>query len=603
MRIYRHLLVCTGTGCVACGSHDIRSALVAEIAKRGLQREIEVVATGCNGFCERGPIIVVQPDDIFYQRVSVGDIPHLVEEHFINHCPVERLMYVPPGGKEPVPRMSEIGFFKYQRLFVLRNRGRIDPENIEEYIAFDGYMALEKALARMTPQDIINEIKASGLRGRGGAGFPTGQKWQMCRDSAGDRKYLICNGDEGDPGAFMDRSVLEADPHAVIEGMVIGAKAIGAQKGYIYVRSEYPLAVKRIMRAIEQAEEVGLLGNDILGTGFDFHLEVAKGAGAFVCGEETALMATIEGKVGRPRPRPPYPVVSGLWGRPTNINNVETWANVPQIISKGAAWFAEIGTEKSKGTKIFSLVGKINNTGLVEVPMGMTLRSIIYDVGGGIPHNKELKAVQTGGPSGGCIPRGMIDLPIDYESLTQAGSMMGSGGMIVMDEDTCMADVAKYFLNFTRQESCGKCPPCRMGVKQMVRVLERITEGRGLATDVDLLVSMAANIKATSLCGLGQTAPNPLLNTINYFRSEYDAHINDKRCPALVCKSLISYVIDRDRCKGCAACAKSCPSKAITGKPKETYAIDQKKCNRCGICITLCPPKFNAIKKVSPVVR
>ncbi|HEX7319025.1 MAG TPA: NADH-quinone oxidoreductase subunit NuoF [bacterium] len=602
MRIYRHLLVCAGTGCVACGSYEIRSALVAEIAKRGLQREIEVVATGCNGFCERGPIIVVQPDDIFYQHVSVSDIPHLVEEHFINHCPVTRLMYMPPGGKEPVPRMSEIGFFKYQRLFVLRNRGRIDPENIEEYIAFDGYFAMEKALTKMTAPEIINEIIASGLRGRGGAGFPTGRKWQMCRDSTGDRKYLICNGDEGDPGAFMDRSVLEADPHSVIEGMIIGAKAIGAQKGYIYVRSEYPLAVKRIMRAIEQAEEAGLIGNDILGTGFDFHLEIVKGAGAFVCGEETALMATIEGKVGRPRPRPPYPVISGLWGRPTNINNVETWANVPQIISKGAAWFSEIGTEKSRGTKIFSLVGKINNTGLVEVPMGMTLRSIIYDIGGGIPQNKQLKAVQTGGPSGGCIPREMIDLPIDYESLTQAGSMMGSGGMIVMDEDTCMVDIAKYFLNFTQQESCGKCPPCRIGVKQMVKVLERITEGRGLATDVDQLVSIAANIKTTSLCGLGQTAPNPVLNTINYFRNEYDAHINDKRCPALVCKLLISYVIDKELCTGCVACSKSCPSKAITGKPKGTYVIDQKKCNRCGICITVCPSKFGAVKKVTPAV-
>jgi NADH:ubiquinone oxidoreductase subunit F (NADH-binding)/(2Fe-2S) ferredoxin/Pyruvate/2-oxoacid:ferredoxin oxidoreductase delta subunit len=600
---YRHLLVCAGTGCVACGSFEVRTALIAEIAKRGLQNEIAVVSTGCNGFCERGPIVVVQPDDIFYQRLTPADVPYLVEEHFVKGRPVQRLQYVPPKEREPVPKMSDIGFFKHQRLIVLRNRGRIDPENIEEYIAFDGYRALEKALTMMTAQEIINEIKAAGLRGRGGAGFPTGMKWQLCRDSAGERKYLICNGDEGDPGAFMDRSVLEADPHAVIEGMIIGAKAIGAQKGYIYVRTEYPLAVKRIILAIGQAEEAGLLGNNILETGFDFYLEVVRGAGAFVCGEETALMATIEGRVGRPRPRPPYPVVSGLWGRPTNINNVETWANVPQIISRGARWFAEMGTEKSKGTKIFSLVGKINNTGLVEVPMGITLRSIIYDIGGGIPKNKQLKAVQTGGPSGGCIPKEKIDLPIDYESLVQAGSMMGSGGMIVMDEDTCMVDVAKYFLNFTQQESCGKCPPCRLGTKQMVKILERITAGKGLGTDLELLGSMARNIKTTSLCGLGQTAPNPVLTTIRYFRDEYDAHINEKRCPALVCKSLISYVIDKELCTGCVACAKNCPSRAITGKPKETHVIDQRKCNRCGICITVCPPKFNAIKKVSPAVK
>ncbi len=598
-----HLLVCAGTGCVANNSIDIKEELEREIAKRGLENEVSVITTGCQGFCERGPIVIVQPDSIFYQRVSKKDIPHLVEEHLLKGRPVKSLMYIPSPAAPPIPKMMDIGFFRHQRLIVLRNRGRLDPENIEEYIAFDGYRALEKALTQMTPMQIIKEIKASGLRGRGGAGFPTGMKWELCHNSRGKMKYIICNGDEGDPGAFMDRSVLEADPHAVIEGMAIGAKAIGALKGLIYVRSEYPLAVKRVKIALRQAEEYGLLGENILGTGFNFSIDVVQGAGAFVCGEETALLASIEGRVGRPRPRPPYPVEKGLWGRPTNINNVETWANVAVIVLRGAKWFSSIGTKGSKGTKIFSLVGKINNTGLVEVPMGITLKSIIYDIGGGIPHGKKFKAVQTGGPSGGCIPKDLLELPIDYESLTEAGSMMGSGGMIVLDEDTCMVDVARYFLNFTQQESCGKCPSCRLGTKQMVEILNRITEGAGREGDIELLEEVGKNVKLSSLCGLGQTSPNPVLTTIRYFRDEYEAHIKKKQCPARVCKALISYVIDPELCGGCTICAKNCPSDAIIGEPKKVHTVDQSKCIKCGICITVCPDKFQAVKKMSPVVK
>jgi NADH:ubiquinone oxidoreductase subunit F (NADH-binding)/(2Fe-2S) ferredoxin/NAD-dependent dihydropyrimidine dehydrogenase PreA subunit len=599
----QHLLICAGTGCVANHSFEIREELEKEITRKGLQDEIQVITTGCQGFCERGPIVIVQPDGIFYQRIKKKDVPHLVEEHLLKGRPVKELMYIPSPEEKPVPKMMDIEFFKHQRLIILRNRGRLDPENIEEYIGFDGYKALEIALTKMQPEAIIREIKASGLRGRGGAGFPTGKKWELCRKEPGRIKYLICNGDEGDPGAFMDRSVLEADPHSVLEGMTIGAKAIGAHQGFVYVRSEYPLAVKRLKIALEQAEAYGLLGDDILGTGFDFHIEVVQGAGAFVCGEETALIASIEGRVGRPRQRPPYPSEHGLWGKPTNINNVETWANVPMIILRGAKWFSSIGTETSKGTKIFSLVGKINNTGLVEVPMGITMREIIYDIGGGIPQGKKFKAVQTGGPSGGCIPKSLLDLPIDYESLTQAGSMMGSGGMIVMDEDTCMVDVARYFLNFTQEESCGKCPPCRMGTKHMVYILDRITSGKGKEGDIELLESIAKNVGLASLCGLGQTAPNPVLTTLRYFRDEYLAHIKEKRCPALVCKALISYFIDPQLCGGCTVCAKNCPSNAISGEPKKVYTIDQEKCTKCGICITVCPPKFNAVKKVSPKIK
>ena len=594
MKQYRtHLLVCAGTGCVACNSYEIKQTLEAEIAKKKLQDEIAVIATGCNGFCERGPIVVVQPEGIFYQRLKPEDIPHLVEEHLLKGRPVKRLMYVPPKEELPIPKMMDIGFFRHQLLIVLRNRGRIDPENIEEYVAFDGYRALEKALTKMTPAEIIGAIKDSGLRGRGGAGFPTGLKWERCRQTPGDVKYLICNGDEGDPGAFMDRSVLEADPHAVLEGMAIGAKAIGAQKGYIYVRTEYPLALKRIKIAIEQAEEYGLLGKNILGTGFDFTVEVARGAGAFVSGEETSLIAAIEGKIGIPRQRPPYPAQKGLWKKPTNINNVETWANVPQIIFKGANWYSEIGTKTSKGTKIFSLVGKINNTGLVEVPMGISLKDIIYEIGGGIPKNKKFKAVQTGGPSGGCIPTQHLNLPIDYESLTEVGSMMGSGGMIVMDEDTCMVDVAKYFMNFLRDESCGKCLSCREGTHRLWEILDKITSGQGTMEDLAILEELAGAVKDASMCGLGQTAANPILSTLKYFKGEFVSHIMDKKCPAKVCKPLIKYTIIPERCTGCMACLKVCAYKAIEGKRKEVHKIFQDKCTKCGSCLQVC--KFEAV--------
>jgi NADH-quinone oxidoreductase subunit F len=525
---------------VAAGSHEIKAALEKEIIKRKLQDEVAIISTGCNGFCERGPIMVVQPDGIFYQRLKPKDIPLLVEEHLIKGRPVKNLLYIPPAEATPIPKMMDIGFFKHQRLIVLKNRGRIDPENIDEYIGFDGYRALEKALTDMAPGEIIKNIKDSGLRGRGGAGFPTGRKWELCRKASGDSKYVVCNADEGDPGAFMDRSVLEADPHAVIEGMIIGARAIGAKQGFIYVRTEYPLALRRIRIALEQAEQYGLLGKDIFGSGFDFSIEVKRGAGAFVSGEETSLLAAIEGKIGIPKQRPPYPVNKGLWKKPTNINNVETWANVPQIILRGPEWFSQIGTKGSKGTKIFSLVGKINNTGLVEVPMGVSMKDIIYEIGGGIPNNKKIKAVQTGGPSGGCIPKHMLDLTIDYESLKQAGSMMGSGGMIVMDEDTCMVDVAKYFMNFLRDESCGKCLSCREGTQRMWEILDKITRGKGKPGDIALLEELAQATKDASMCGLGQTAANPVLSTLKYFRDEYEAHIKYKKCPAVVCKHIIS---------------------------------------------------------------
>ncbi|MEW6685734.1 MAG: NADH-quinone oxidoreductase subunit NuoF [Candidatus Edwardsbacteria bacterium] len=594
MRQYRtHLLVCAGTGCVSCGAFKLKEAFEKEITRQNLQNEVLVITTGCNGFCERGPIVMVQPDGIFYQRLTEADIPFLVEEHLLKGRPVKKFMYVPPEVAEPIPKMKDIEFFKHQRLIVLRNRGRIDPEKIDEYIAYDGYQALAKALTSLTPEEIIEEVKNSGLRGRGGAGFPTGYKWDLCRKAKGDVKYLICNGDEGDPGAFMDRSVLEADPHSVLEGMIIGAKAIGATEGYIYVRNEYPLAVQRIKIAIQQAEEYGLLGENILGTGFNFSVRVTRGGGAFVCGEETALIRSIEGRVGRPRQRPPYPVQKGLWGKPTNINNVETWANVPPIILRGAKWFSSLGTEKSKGTKIFSLVGKINNTGLVEVPMGITLKEIIYGIGGGIPKNKQFKAVQTGGPSGGCIPKELLDLPIDYESLVSAGSMMGSGGMIVMDEDTCMVDVAKYFMNFLRDESCGKCVSCREGTQRMYEILCKVSEGEGKEEDINLLEELALVVKDTSMCGLGQTAANPVLSTLRYFKDEYSAHIKDRTCPAGVCKALIEYLIDAAKCNGCMACLKSCPTSAIIGERKKPHKIDPEKCIKCGACYETC--KFDAI--------
>ena len=596
-----HLMVCAGTACVSNRSFEIKEALEKELKKQGLENEVLVVTTGCNGFCERGPLLVVQPGNIFYQQLTVKDIPYLVEEHFLKGRPVQKLMYTPPEEKKPIPVLNDIDFFKKQVLIALRNRGLIDPEKIEDYIARDGYRALVKALTQMTPEEIIEEIKKSGLRGRGGAGFPTGLKWEFVRLASpanGGLKYLVCNGDEGDPGAFMDRSILEADPHSVIEGMVIGAKAIGAQQGYVYIRNEYPLALKRLTLALEQAREYGLLGKDILGTGFDFDIKVARGAGAFVFGEETALLASIEGRLGEPRPRPPYPAQRGLYGQPTCINNVETWANVPVIINRGAEWFSKIGTKTSKGTKVFSLVGKINNTGLVEVPMGITLREIIFEIGGGIPGGKEFKAVQTGGPSGGCIPKEKLDLPIDYESLTEAGSMMGSGGMVVMDEDTCMVDVAKYFLSFTQDESCGKCTPCREGTKAMLDILERITKGEGTEEDLQLLEDLAVSIKETALCGLGKTAPNPVLTTLRYFRDEYLTHIRDKKCPAHVCRDLNVYTIDEKIClevgHGCDVCRRNCASEAIIGEKNQPHRIIQEKCIKCGVCYDVC--KFGAVK-------
>jgi len=541
LKQYRaHLLICAGTGCVSCGSFKIKEALEKEVRKRNLQDEVLVIATGCNGFCERGPILMVQPEGIFYQQLKIEDVPLLVEEHLLKGRPIKKFMYIPPMEKEPIPKMRDIAFFKHQRLIVLRNRGRIDPEKIDEYIGFDGYEAMAKALAEMTPEEVIAEISASGLRGRGGAGFPTGKKWEACRKEKATPKYLICNGDEGDPGAFMDRSVLEADPHAILDGMVIGAKAIGAEKGFIYIRNEYPLALHRVEIAIRQAQEYGLLGKNILGTGFDFDVEIVQGAGAFVSGEETALIASVEGRIATPRQRPPYPAQKGLWGKPTVINNVETWATVPNIIRRGAQWLASLGTETSKGTKIFSLVGKINNTGLVEVPMGITLRDIVYGIGGGIPQDREFKAIQIGGPSGGCIPAKLLDLPVDYESLTGAGAMMGSGGMIVLDDKTCMVDLAKYFLNFLRDESCGTCLSCREGTQRMWEILKDITEGKAKEKDLALLEELAKVVKDASLCGLGQTAANPVLSTLRYFRDEYEAHIKLKRCPAMVCKELVS---------------------------------------------------------------
>ncbi|TET79426.1 NADH-quinone oxidoreductase subunit NuoF [candidate division TA06 bacterium] len=581
-------MVCAGTGCVSNNAFKVKEALEREIKRHNLQDEVLIVMTGCNGFCAQGPIMVVQPDGIFYQMLTEKDIPHLVEEHLLKGRPVKKLMYTPSEEEKPIPKMSDIGFFKKQRLIALRNRGLVDPEKIDEYIAREGYKALAKALTSMSPEEIIKEIKDSGLRGRGGAGFPTGRKWELARNAPGDQKYIVCNGDEGDPGAFMDRSIIESDPHSVLEGMTIGAKAIGASHGFIYIRNEYPLALERLYKAVEQAREYGLLGKDILGCDFDFDITIHRGAGAFVCGEETALLACIEGRVGRPRPRPPYPAEKGLWGKPTNINNVETWANVPPIILREGKWFSQIGTETSKGTKVFSLVGKINNTGLVEVPMGITLREIIFDIGGGIPGNKKFKAVQTGGPSGGCIPADLIELPVDYEELTKAGSMMGSGGMVVMDETTCMVDVAKYFLAFSLDESCGQCTPCREGIERMLDILTEICEGRGKEGDIELLEELGHAIVDGSLCGLGSTAPNPVLTTIKYFRNEYEAHIRDRKCPAHVCKALIKYSIDAEKCTGCLLCLKECPEEAIAGERKQPHSIDESKCTRCGICRDVC---------------
>ena len=597
MELYRsHVLVCGGTGCSSSGSAKLIERFEEQLKEKGLDKEVKVVRTGCFGLCEAGPVVIVYPEGTFYSRVKVEDVDEIVSEHLLKGRKVQHLVYVDHKTHESSVQKSlnEIGFYKQQQRVALRNCGVIDPENIDEYIAFDGYKALAKALTEMTPEQVCQEVLDSGLRGRGGAGFPTGKKWQFARASQAEHKYFVCNADEGDPGAFMDRSLLEGDPHAILEAMAIGGYAIGADEGWIYVRAEYPIAVKRLEKAIEQAHEYGLLGENIFGTGFNFDIHIRLGAGAFVCGEETALMASIEGKRGEPRPKPPFPAVKGLFESPTNINNVETLGNIAQIILKGADWFKSIGIPTSTGTKVFALGGKINNTGLVEVPMGIPLRTIIEDIGGGCPNGKKFKAVQTGGPSGGCIPASLLDISVDYDSLTKIGAMMGSGGMIVMDEDNCMVDIARFFLDFTVDESCGKCTPCRIGTRRMLEILERITQGKGEEGDIEKLETLAENIKTSALCGLGQTAPNPVLSTIKYFRDEYEAHIKEKRCPAHHCQALLNYKIT-DACRGCTACARKCPVNAISGNVKEQHVIDQQKCIKCGSCIATC--KFGAIIK------
>ncbi len=594
--IRTHVLVCGGTGCTSSGSMKIGDALEQQIAEKGLQDEVQVVRTGCFGLCALGPVMIVYPEGTFYSCVELSDVPEIVEEHLLKGRPVERLIHKDTEGDKVVAKaLNETNFYKKQIRVALRNCGVIDPEDINEYIGMDGYQALGKCLTEYTPEQVIQIVTDSGLRGRGGGGFPTGRKWALTAPNKAPQKYVVCNADEGDPGAFMDRSVLEGDPHCLIEAMAICGYAIGATKGYVYVRAEYPIAVRRLQIAIDQAREYGLLGKDIFGTGFEFDMEIRLGAGAFVCGEETALMTSIEGNRGEPRPRPPYPAVKGLYNSPTVENNVETFANIPQIILKGAEWFASMGTEKSKGTKVFALGGKIVNTGLIEIPMGTTLREIIEEIGGGVPNGKKFKAAQTGGPSGGCIPASLIDTEVDYDNLVALGCMMGSGGLIVMDEDTCMVDMAKFFLEFTVDESCGKCTPCRVGTKRLLEMLDNITKGNGTLEDIDKLEELCNYIKANSLCGLGQTAPNPVLATLKFFRDEYVAHVVDKKCPAGVCKDLLSFTIDADKCKGCSKCARNCPVGAITGVIKSPYVIDQEKCIKCGACISSCP--FGAIYK------
>lgn len=599
MQIYRaHVLVCGGTGCTSSGSEKIRAELELHLSANHLEDEVKIVKTGCFGLCAEGPIVVIYPEGAMYNRVRPEDIKEIVEEHLLKGRLVKRLLEGNNEQEDITRSLDGVDFFKRQMRVALRNCGVINPEVIEEYIAYDGYKALGNVLTKMTPEQVIDSLKKSGLRGRGGGGFPTGMKWEFAAKQASDQKYVCCNADEGDPGAFMDRSVLEGDPHSVIEAMAIAGYAIGSNQGYIYVRAEYPIAVKRLQIAIDQAKQYGLLGKNIFGTDFDFDLEIRLGAGAFVCGEETALMTSIEGHRGEPRQRPPFPAVKGLWQKPTILNNVETYANIPVIFLKGHEWFAGIGTEKSKGTKVFAVGGKIKNTGLVEVPMGTTLREIVYDIGGGIPNGKKFKAAQTGGPSGGCIPSSHLDTPLDYDSLIQLGSMMGSGGLIVMDEDTCMVDIARFFLEFTVEESCGKCPPCRIGTKRMSEILVKISEGRGEEGDIEKLELLAKNIKASALCALGQTAPNPILSNLRYFRDEFEAHIKDKKCPAGVCKSMLQYVINTDKCKSCGLCKKACAAGCISGDKKENiiYAIDQSKCIKCGACMDAC--KFKAIAKV-----
>jgi len=587
--------VCGGTGCRAYRCEDVASALKEEIKRQGLRNEVELKMTGCHGFCERGPLMVLYPQKIFYQQVTPNDVPEIISETVPKGNIIDRLLYVDPASGKKVYFESDVPFYKGQQRLVFGNNGVIDPTNIEDYLAIGGYFALAKVLFSMKPEEVIEEIRQSGLRGRGGGGFPAARKWEACRNapSSDGVRYVICNADEGDPGAYMDRSLLEGNPHSVIEGMIIGAYAIGSNYGYVYVRHEYPLAVVNLSIALEQARECGLLGQNILGSGFDFDIRISRGGGAFICGESTALMASLEGKIGEPRPKHIHTVVSGLDGKPTNLNNVETWANVPLIINRGSNWYSQIGTEGSKGTKIFSLVGKINNTGLVEVPMGMTLREIVYVIGGGIPNGRRFKAVQTGGPSGGCLPENLIDLPVDFDQLTEAGSMMGSGGMIVMDEDTCMVDLARYFIKFLTEESCGKCVPCREGLDRMLDILTDITEGKGKEGDIELLEELSDLIKETSLCALGNTAPNPVLSTIRYFRDEYEAHIREKRCPAGICKALITFTIDEEKCTGCRVCARECPQGAISGEKKKPHTIDQEKCIKCGLCRDKC--KFEAI--------
>jgi NADH-quinone oxidoreductase subunit F len=591
--------ICAGTGCLALGADKVIAAFREEIKKQGLDIKVDIRETGCPGFCEKGPVVVIYPQEICYLQVKLGDVAEIVSQTLMEGKVIDRLLYTDPTTGEKAIHEADIPFYKNQTRLLIGNNIKINSKKIDDYIALGGYSALAKALFKMTPEQVIEEVKKANLRGRGGAGFPAGRKWEECHDAPGDIKYVIVNADEGDPGAFMDRAVLEGNPHIVLEGLIIGAYAIGASLGYIYVRQEYPLAVENVEIAIKQAEEYGFLGTNILGSSFAFGVKVHRGAGAFVSGESSALMTALEGKVGEPRPKHIHTVVKGVWDRPSTLNNVETWANVPQIINKGADKFISVGTKGSTGTKIFSLVGKVNNTGLVEVPMGITLRQIIYDIGGGIPAGKKFKAVQTGGPSGGCIPEELLDTPVDFDELTKLGSIMGSGGMIVMDEDTCMVDVAKYFTDFLCDESCGKCLPCREGLRQMLEILEDITEGKGTEDDIKMLEEMAPVIKETSLCALGQTAPNPVLTTLRYFRDEYEAHVKEKRCPAYFCKELTSYYIDPQKCQACMICLRECPVGAISGGKNQIHVIDQDKCTKCSTCFDVCPPRFNAVTRIS----